>query len=67
MKLKYFNLAVVESSFWGVGIGLFLSLFLARHCPLNGATGYWIQYWGFGFLIVSMVVNAIRERNLRKK
>jgi hypothetical protein len=28
MKLKYFNLGVVEAGLWGIGMGLFISLSL---------------------------------------
>jgi hypothetical protein len=68
MKLKYFNLGSVESGLWGIGIGLFIGCFLARHYAARGDTSYWIVYFvGFGFLFASFAVGAIRARNLRKK
>jgi hypothetical protein len=67
MKPKDLILITIDNALWGVGMGLFLSLFLAKHCPISGGTDYWIMWWGFGFIVLGQVVNAIRDRYMRKK
>ena len=66
MKLKYFNLGAVEAGLWGVGLGLFLGLILARHCPASADTVDWITIWGCGFWFASFVLSAVRARQRRK-
>jgi hypothetical protein len=67
MKVKFCNLAAVEGVLWGMSMGLFLSLFVSKYCPVSGETNYWILFLGYGLLFASFVLNAIRERNPRKK
>jgi hypothetical protein len=66
MKLKYLNLGAIETGLWGIAMGLFIGIFLAKHCPISDDSNYCLMFWGFGFLFASFVVGAIRARNLRK-
>lgn len=67
MKLKHLNLGAVETGLWGIGMGLFIAVFLAKHCPTGSDSNYWILFLGFGFFFTSFAVGAIRARNPRKK